>query len=47
MLPRPYVGSYSDDKGHKFLQKPWIIALVNTVETFIEVSMSEMPTIKY
>ena len=22
MLPRPYVGSYSGEKGHQFLQKP-------------------------
>ena len=27
MLPRPYVGSYSGEKCHQFLQKPWIIAL--------------------
>ena len=47
MLPRSYVGSYSGDKGHKILQQPWIIALAKSVETFIEVSISEMPTIKY
>ena len=47
MLPRPYVGSYSGDKGHEILQQPSIIALAKSVETFIEVSMSEMPTIKY
>ena len=46
MLPRPYVGSYSGDKGHGILKKPWIISLSKSVETFIEVSMSEMPTIK-
>ena len=47
MLPRPYVGSYSGDKGHEILQQPWIIALPKSVETFIEVSMSEIPIIKY
>ena len=47
MLPRPYVGSYSGEKGHHFLQKPWILALVKLVETFILVSIYDMPTIKY
>ena len=47
MLPRPYVESYSGEKGHQILQKPWIIALAKSIETFIEVSMIEMPTIKY
>ena len=47
MLPRPYVGSYSGDKGHAIFQQPWIIALAKSVETFIEVSMIEMPTVKY
>ena len=26
MLPRPYVGNYSGEKGHQFLHKPWILA---------------------
>ena len=47
MLPRPYVGSYSGEKGRQFLQKTWIIALAKSIETFIIVSISEMPTIKY
>ena len=47
MLPRPYVVSYSGQKGHKLLQQPWILALAKSVETFIIVCMSEMPTIKY
>ena len=47
MLPRPYVGSYSGEKGHQILQQPWIIALAKSIETFIEVSMIEIPTIKY
>ena len=47
MLPRPYVVSYSGQKGHKILQQPWILALAKSVETFIEVSMGEIPTIKY
>ena len=47
MLPRPYVGSYSGEKGHQILQQPRIIALAKSIETFIEVSMIEMQTIKY
>ena len=47
MLPRPYVGSYSGQKGHEILQQPWILALAKSVETFIIVSIYEMPTIKY
>ena len=47
MLPRPYVGGYSGEKGHHFLHKPWILALYKSVETFIMVSISDMPTIKY
>ena len=31
MLPRPYVESYSGEKGHQFLQKPWILALTKSV----------------
>ena len=34
ILPRPYVGSYSGEKGHKFWHKPWILALDKSVETF-------------
>ena len=47
MLQRPYVGSYSGEKGHQSLQQPWIIAFKKLIETFIEVSMIEIPTIKY
>ena len=47
MLPRQYVGSYSGEKGRHFLHKPWILALSLSVETFIMVSISDMPTIKY
>ena len=46
MLPRPYVGCYSGEKCHQFLQKPLIIALAKSVETFIMVSISDMLTIK-
>ena len=42
MLPRPYVGSYSSEKGHGFLHKPWILALAKSVETFILVSIYDM-----
>ena len=34
MLPRPYVGSYIGEKGHQFLEEPWIIALSKSVEIF-------------
>ena len=47
MIPRPYLGSYSGEKGHETMQQSWIIALAKSVETFILVSISEMPTIKY
>ena len=47
MLPRPYVGSYSGEKGRQFWQKPWILASAKSVETFITVAISDMPTIKY
>ena len=46
MLPRPYVGSYSGEKGRQFLQKTWIIALAKSIETFIIVSIYDMPTVK-
>ena len=47
MVPRPYVGSYLGEKGIKFLHKPWIIALSKSVENFIFVSISDIPTIEY
>ena len=47
MLPCPYVAIYLGEKGHQFLHKPWILALSKSVETFIFVSISDIPTIKY
>ena len=47
MLPRPYVGSYSGEKGHQFFHKTCILALAKSVETFLMVSISDIPTIKY
>ena len=47
MLPHTYMGSYSGEKVHQFLQEPWIFALEKLVETFIKVSISDMLTIKY
>ena len=47
MLLRPYVGSYSSEKGHYFLQEPWILALSKSVEIFIMDSINDMPTVKY
>ena len=47
MFPRPYLGSYSGEKGHEIMQQSWIIAFAKSVETFIIVSINEMPTIKY
>ena len=47
ILPRPYVRSYSGEKGHQFFHKTCILALAKLVETFITVSIYYMPTIKY
>ena len=47
MLPRPYIGRYFREKGHQCLHKTWILALFKSVETFILVSIYDMPTIKY
>ena len=47
MLPRPYVVSYIGEKGHQFLQEPWIILLFKSVETFIMASISNMKTSQY
>ena len=47
MLPRPYVGSYSGEKGHQILQQPWIIALSNSIETFLIVSIYDIIKSKY
>ena len=47
MLPRPYFRSNVSEKGHQFLQKPWIAALSKSNETFIHVSINDMTTIKY
>ena len=47
MLPRPYLGSYFSEKGHQFFHKTWILALAKSVETFILVSICDMPTIRY
>ena len=41
------MGSYSGEKGHQILQQPYIIALAKSIETFIIVSIFEIPTIKY
>ena len=46
-MPRPYMGSYSGEKGRQILQQPWIIELAKSTETFIIVSVYEMPTLKY
>ena len=47
MLPCPYFGRNVSEKGHHFLQKQWILALAKSVETFIHISINDMPTIKY
>ena len=47
MLPRPYMVSHSGEKGHQILQQPWILALAKSVETFIIVSIYDMPTVEY
>ena len=38
---------YSGEKGHKFLQEPWILALAKSVETYVMVSISGVPTVQY
>ena len=45
MLPCPYVGSYSGEKGQQFLQENWILALEKSIETFFMVSISVMASI--
>ena len=47
MTPRPYVGIYSGEKGHQFLQENWILALEKWFQTFVMVSISDMPSINY
>ena len=47
MLPRPYVGRYSGERGHPFLQEKWMISLEKSDEMFFMVSISDNPTIKY
>ena len=46
-LPCPYKGSYSGEKGHKFLQEQCINELDKWAETFFMVWISNWPTIKY
>ena len=41
------MGSYSCEKGHQCLQEPWILAFSKSVETFVMVSISDIPNIKY
>ena len=47
MIPHPYVGSYSGEKGHQLFQEHWILALERSIETFVMVSISGMASIKY
>ena len=47
MLPCQNVGIYLGEKGHHFLQEPWIIALAQSVETIVIVSISVMTTVQY
>ena len=35
MIPRPYLGSYSGEKGHQILQQPWIIVLAKSIENLL------------
>ena len=41
------MGSYSGEKGHQILQQPCIIALANSIEKFLIVSIGDIPTVKY
>ena len=47
MLTCPYVASFSVLKGHQFLQNKSVFELAKSVETFVIVSISDMPSIKY
>ena len=47
MLPHPYVGSYSGENVHQFLQEKWVLTLAKSVVTFVMVSIIDMPIIKY
>ena len=47
MFSRPYVGSYSGEKGRQFLQYIRILSIEKSVEIFVTISISDMPTIKY
>ena len=40
-------GAIQGKKGHQIFHKTWILALAKSVETFIMVSISDMPAIKY
>ena len=40
-------GKLSGERGHQIFRQPCIIVLSKSIETFIIVSMIEMPTIKY
>ena len=46
-LPHPYFGRSVIENGYQFFQEPWIIALAESVETFINVSINDMPAIIY
>ena len=46
ILPPQYVRSYLGEKSNQFLHEQWIIALSKSVELFVMVSISDMPTIK-
>ena len=46
LLPRPYVGSYSGEKGHIFARS-MDYCITKQVKKFVMVSISEMPKIKY
>ena len=47
MLPRPYVGRYSGEKGCQFFPTTMYSCIRKPVEIFITVSISDMLTIKY
>ena len=41
------MGSYIGEKGHQFLEEPWILALAKSVETFSIFSIRDMPIVQY
>ena len=44
ILLHTYMISYIGENGQQYFQEPWVLKLAKSVETFIMVSISDMPT---